>query len=155
MTKGLSSSLDKFSPDDLEEQLNNLEYGKIDNLNFDILRHSIVLDFKIYVSTNNFEIFKLAFLNVSSFYFVEDSGSDRFKLRIPDPGDYEEFTSISYYRNGIGKISIQSSDDFLTWYSSANFAIEIWNSLLFIECKSISINGKVFEVGYPMLAEDK
>ena len=35
------------------------------------------------------------------------------------------------------------------WYSSANFALELDPSALFIEARSITINDKTYEVGYP------
>ncbi|MED0706066.1 hypothetical protein [Aneurinibacillus aneurinilyticus] len=55
--------------------------------------------------------------------------------------------------NGIGTISIKSSSK--SWinqyFSSANFALELWNSMLLIKARSITINDYEFEVGYPTL----
>ena len=36
------------------------------------------------------------------------------------------------------------------WYSSANFALELIHRALFIEARSITINDKTYEVGYPL-----
>ncbi len=34
------------------------------------------------------------------------------------------------------------------YYSNANFVLEIWSSILFIEAKSVAINERVFQLGY-------
>ncbi|NME99555.1 hypothetical protein HF838_15045 [Aneurinibacillus aneurinilyticus] len=52
--------------------------------------------------------------------------------------------------NGIGTTSIKSS--FESWvnqyFSSANFALELWNSMLLIKARSITINDYEFEYCY-------
>ncbi|OQM47397.1 hypothetical protein B6A27_00960, partial [Anoxybacillus sp. UARK-01] len=66
--------------------------------------------------------------------------------------DYTELTSIDYYQNGIGKIHISSAKEIWVgeYFSSANFVLEFWEALLFIEAKSIVINEEEFLVDYPL-----
>ncbi len=139
----------------LTNELDKLEEGRILNLEFDILYHSINLKIKVYQSEEKFEIFNIIFSNVSSFYFVSDIGKERFNMWEPDPGDTKELDSIGYYKSGIGSIKVTAHKGMKGenwanyWYSSANFALELLIGALFIEARSITINDKTYEVGYP------
>ncbi len=139
----------------LRNELNKLEEGRILNLAFDILYHSINLKVKVYQLEEKFETFNVIFSHVSSFYFVNDIGEERFNMWEPDPDDTKELTSIGYYKSGIGNIKviahkgIEGENWANYWYSSANFALDLLVGVLFIEARSITINDKTYEVGYP------
>jgi hypothetical protein len=131
---------------ELQEQLNSLWAGVVEQLQFDILNHKIT--FHIKVNNGIVQKSELIFKEVSAYYFIENSGDERLNLIEPDDGDYLELTSIDYYENGVGLVSIQSSsiDWVEQYYSSANFVLELWSSMLLIEAKSVTINGKAFNV---------
>ncbi|MNI70865.1 hypothetical protein D3C73_1267020 [compost metagenome] len=92
--------------------------------------------------------YEVIFHEVSAHYFIRKNGEDRMNNFQVEEGDYLELTSIDYFDTGIGDITIKSKGD--NWvnqyFSSANFVLEIWSSLLFIEAKKISINGVIFDV---------
>ena len=54
---------------------------------------------------------------------------------------------MEYYQSGIGDILINSN--LYEWageyYSKANFLLEIWSSVLFIEARAIKINDVMYE----------
>lgn len=126
---------------DLKKQLNKLWAGSIERINFDFLRGSISLKVKV-IENNNTNFYEVFFHEVSSHYYLRNNGDSRFIFYELEDGDYLELTSIDYYESGIGNIAIKShSDEWVNEYhSSANFALEIWSSMLFIEAKSIIIN---------------
>ncbi len=143
----------------LTNELNKLWEGRILNLEFDILHHKIKFKIKVYrpgTRDEQFDIYNVVFSGVSSFYFLQNTDEDRFRTYDPDPGDTTELTTIGYYKDGIGKIKIvtrEGDEDAgwaSQWYSSANFALELDPSALFIEARSITINDKTYEVGYPL-----
>ncbi|MBI6871806.1 hypothetical protein I6U51_03680 [Clostridium aciditolerans] len=136
----------------MQLKLNELWDGTIEKFNVDILRNT--LSFKLKVIANEVsKEFNLIFKGVSSFYFIEDIGEKRYNLNKYDNNDYMELTSIDYYEKGIGKITIDSlSEDWATqWKSSANFTIELWNSILFLEAKCVVINDESFDISYPCI----
>lgn len=134
----------------IKECLNDLWANVIDDINIDVYNHRIVFTTR----ANDIGIvknYKLTFEQVSSFYFLENAGEDRYNQFEPEEDDYLELTSINYHPQGVGLISINSkTDDWVKQYiSNANFSLEIWSSMLFVEAKRVLINDKGFDVGYP------
>lgn len=62
-----------------------------------------------------------------------------------------ELTSIQFFKNGVGDITTKSKAEKWAeqYYSNANFVLEIWNSMLFIEASNIIINDVEYKVKYP------
>ncbi|MDR7073212.1 YxiG family protein [Fictibacillus barbaricus] len=136
----------------LKEYLNDLWANVIDDMKIDVVSHSILFKTKA-IDGEKITKYIVGFEEVSSFYFLEDSGENRYNLIGRDQDNYLELTSIEFHPKGIGIISIDSkSENWVKQYvSNSNFSIEIWNSMLFIEAKRIVINEKTFDVGYPQL----
>lgn len=135
----------------LKECLNDLWANVIDDMNIDVFNNRIKFTTRA-IDGGTVTKYQLTFEEVSSFYFLEDMGERRFNLlEADDRVGYLEFTSIDYHPKGIGLISIKSkTEEWVKQYvSTANFSIEIWNSMLFVEAKRVVINDKVFDVGYP------
>ncbi|MNK81798.1 hypothetical protein D3C87_1015530 [compost metagenome] len=130
----------------LKMQLNELWAGTIESLNVDLLKGTIALRIKV-VKNEIVSNYELTFYEVSAHYFIKNSGESRLKDFQFDEGDYLELTSIDYFAMGIGDITIRSKTN--NWvnqyFSSANFALEIWSSMFFIEAKKVAINGAVFD----------
>ncbi|MBO8156552.1 MAG: hypothetical protein H0Z32_08845 [Bacillaceae bacterium] len=131
---------------DLKEQLNELWAGSIEDINFDFLRGLIKLKISV-VENNNTYRYEILFQEVSAHYYLKNNGDSRFIFHEVEEGDYLELSSIDYFESGVGKITINSqSDEWVDeYYSSANFVLEIWNSILFVEAKSITINGRKYD----------
>lgn len=131
---------------ELKLQLNKLWAGTIENLKIDLLNSSIALKIRV-IENGVLSNFEVIFYEISAHYFIKDSGENRLENIQVEEGDYLELTSIDYFETGIGDITIRSmTNNWVNQYfSSANFALEIWSSMLFIEAKKIAINGVVFD----------
>lgn len=141
----------------IQKELDSLEESVIETVQFDFLYKKIMFNVRPF----NNDLVKLIFHDVSSYYFLKAYGKFRFNISEPDPGDYTELTAIGFSENGFGKFIFESekfgraifedSDKYHLepLYSSANFALEIWASYLFIEASGITIGDKYFEVGRP------
>lgn len=134
----------------LKSYLNQLWAGVIEEFEISPLNHTITLTIK----STEYGIekkFNIVFGEVSAYFFVENNGDKRFNLLSYDEEDYLELTSIEYYEDGVGKVMIESSTSRWTdqYFSSANFVLEIWSSVLFIEANTVGINGEIFKVEYP------
>jgi len=134
----------------LKAYLDDLWANVIDEMNIDVLNHRIAFTTKA-IDNGKLTNYHLTFEEVSSFYFVEGTGEERFNLLEPDKDSYLELTSIEYHPKGIGLISVKSkTEEWVNKYiSNSNFSIEIWNSMLFVEAKRLTINGQSFDIGYP------
>lgn len=133
--------------DELKKQLNKLWSGVIENINFDYLKGSFFLKIKV-IEDGVVSNFDVCFNEVSAYYYVRDIGENRLTYFQFEEGDYLELTSIDYYENGIGEIVIKSTVENWTnqFFSSANFVLEIWNSMLFIEAKKVTINDYLYSL---------
>jgi hypothetical protein len=131
---------------DLQLQLNNLWAGIIKKIDFDILNGRITLSVEV-IEDGNVNDFEVNFIDVSSHYYLKNNGSNRFSFYEVEDGDYLELTSVDYYSSGIGDIIINSltNEWVCEYFSKANFVIEIWSSILFIEAKAIKINSVTYE----------
>ncbi|MEM1504797.1 hypothetical protein RG959_15425 [Domibacillus sp. 8LH] len=120
----------------LQDCLNSLWANIIEKMDTDIFSHTIAFQTKE-IEHETVHNHQLRFEQVSSFYFLEGAGKERFHLLETEEDNYLELTSIHYYPEGIGSISIQSEkEEWAKQYlSSANFPIEIWGSILFVEAK--------------------
>jgi|LSQX01.2.fsa_nt_gb hypothetical protein len=136
---------------ELIKTLNLLWAGTIKRIEFILLKHSILLEIEVVENESVFN-FEVIFEGVSSYFYSNNEGDERLQIDSYDEGDYLELTSMHYIEEGIGDISIKSQRESWTknWYASANFVLEIWSSYLFIEAKSLSVNGTKFQVGYPI-----
>ncbi|MGG5255344.1 YxiG family protein [Neobacillus sp. SM06] len=131
---------------DIQKLLNNLWGATIESIDFQLISDKISLMLTI----NDNEIItknKLEFCEISSYYYLKDTAEDRFNLEEIEKIDYLELTSIDYYPEGIGMIKIIGEKEWIDqYYSNANFALEIWNSLLFIEAKVLILDKRIFKL---------
>lgn len=130
----------------LKFQLNKLWAGIIEKIDFDLQNETINIDIKV-IENGNVNDFEVIFNGVSSHYFIKNNGSNRFSYFEVEDEDYLELTSIDYFESGVGDITIKSlSNDWVDeYFSSANFVLEIWSSILFIEAKTIKLNGVIYD----------
>ncbi|MDK2919353.1 MAG: hypothetical protein PWQ37_2086 [Candidatus Petromonas sp.] len=131
----------------LELLLHSLNQSSIEKMDINILKDIISMDIKTKQNSPNNK-FKVVFEEVFSFYIVNEEGD----LVKKPCFDYTHLNSIGYYKNGVGEfVNIDVSEDELSPedVSLPNFAVELLNSSMFIEARSIKINDKKFKVGYP------
>ncbi|GAB1154441.1 hypothetical protein YWY31_04660 [Paenibacillus illinoisensis] len=133
--------------DELKMQLNQLWSGIIKNINFDLLNGELSLEIKV-IENGMISNFDIIFQEVSAHYFIRNNGESRLTTFLVEQGDYLELSSIDYFSNGIGEITIHSKGNEWVnqYFSSANFVLEIWSSILFIEAKKMIINGITYNV---------
>ncbi|MDF1508546.1 hypothetical protein PZE06_10130 [Robertmurraya sp. DFI.2.37] len=130
--------------ENLNEKLGSLWASVIEEIDFNLMENSIRMNLKL-TENGNVEYFEIAFKNVSSYSFLKNKGENRFSFDELEDGDYLELTSIDYFENGIGEISMNSSYEWTKeYYSSANFVVEIWSSLLLIEADIFELNKKTY-----------
>ena len=132
---------------ELQECLNQMWATIIEKLEFNIIEHTITLQLKAIDNGIENQVF-VVFGDVTAYYFINNTGEQRDTLTLYEEDDYLELTSIYYYGDGIGNIEINSSPDLLLekYFSSANFVLEIWSAMLFIEAKTFYFDGNVFKV---------
>ncbi len=128
--------------------LNTLGSSKLEKIYINIPKEVISMDIK--PENDLGSKYSVIFEEVNSFYFVNEDG----KIVNKPPLDSSHLNSIGYYQNGVGEfVCIDSESDEITDedVSFPNFAIEMINSAMFIEARSIKINDKKYKVGYPKI----
>lgn len=133
----------------MQAALNKLWASIVEENHFDVLNHTIGFKTKA-LDSGNVSEYDVQFCQVASFYFVDGLDEDRHNCIEPDEGDYVELTSVHFLNEGIGDIRVDPNGDWTNQYPSIpNFAIEMWNKMLFIEAASVKVNQEIFNVGYP------
>lgn len=139
---------DNLSQTKLEPLLNSLRQSTIEKFNINVPKEKISIDIK--TNSNPDDKVKIVFEEVFSFYFINEKGH----LSQKSCFDYTKLNSIGYYENGIGEFAnFDCPDDEITEkdISLPNFALELIDSSMFIEARSIKIDDKNFRVGYPSI----
>lgn len=131
----------------LEHILRGLGKSKIEKLYINLFKDIITVDIKAQ-DKDTINDFKVVFEEVFSFYFINEEGVLVQKPYI----DSTNLNSIGYYKDGVGEFAnAEAIDSELRDedVSLPNFALDLPNSSMYIEAKSIKINDKKFKVGYP------
>jgi len=126
--------------------LSRLGSSRLEKLDIDMPGDIISMD--IQGVNDSEDKYKVTFEEVSSFYFINEEGKLIKTLEL----DHTQLNSIGYYKDGVGEfIYYDEKKDEITDedVSYPNFAIEMKDTSIFIEAKSIRINDKRFRVGYP------
>jgi len=131
----------------LTEALNHFWESIIKNIAVDILNSSISIELEI---VENGESYKhtVIFKEVSSYFYLNNIGDSRLCIHQPEEDEYLELTTINYLEEGVGQIKVVSMNE--TWanqcFASANFVIEIWSRILFIEAKKVIIDRNEYSI---------
>jgi hypothetical protein len=126
-----------FNLDLLFEKFNE---SLIENIIFDIFKHSLTINIKVFENQKH----KLLFEGVSAFFFANDIKNRRFNIT-----DWEnaELSEIHYITTMDDLITYKNEiEGFPEYEASANFFIEIWNSIFLIEAKVINIDDEKYIV---------
>lgn len=125
----------------IQNILDPLWSSKIVKFEINLDKHEILLELKL---DDKEPAHQLTFNDVSSFYYV--NSPDTKKIGMPK-WDYSEVTSLVFIEDG-EMIRIETSKTTSSkYYSLANFLIEIWSTMFFIEAQRFSIDGKVIYLG--------
>ncbi|MDR9793122.1 hypothetical protein Q8A72_09045 [Aeribacillus pallidus] len=133
---------------DIQKILDKLWGAEILDTQVDLLND--IIKFKIKITDDKVVKFhEIAFIDVSSFYFVKDSEEFRFNFYDREKVDFLELTSIHYQNEPLGELHfcLPNEEEWSKQYhSKVNIIIEIWDSILLIETRKISLDGKIINI---------
>ena len=133
--------------ENLTERLNDLWESIVKDIDINISNNSISLTLEV-IENGNSSNHKIIFKKVSSHFYLNNIGENRLNTNQLDEDEYLELTSINYVRNGVGEIKVSSASE--PWanqcYASANFVLEIWSKLLFVEARIIVVDESEYSV---------
>lgn len=137
----------KYIEIELSNILSTLEGAIIEKFVIDLITHQVIINTNTVINGTE-EKHSLIFDGVSAYYYVGNSGEWRFN---PTTRDHIEITDILFVGDREIKIKqMNTKQKNKPEYSTyANFWLDIWESVLMIEAKQITIDGRGFEVGYP------
>ncbi|MGT2973499.1 hypothetical protein BVE84_10130 [Streptococcus azizii] len=114
------------------------EMSKIEYYHLDFLHNEFILE----VNNDLFGLQKAIFKEVSTFYFIHDQSESRKKIYSPYLYKDLETSDIGLLNQNVTIRLISDSIDWVSEYSGGgNIFIEIWDQLLILEAKRVSING--------------
>ena len=130
----------------VQNKLNNFWEGKINKIDFNILSNKILFSLEI-IENKKVTLHEIEFINVSTYYFVNNSTDKRHAFIKEDYDDYLEMTSI-YLIDSDTVINLESDKEkWLTQYcAKVNIALEIWSSLFLIEAEEIRIDSEYIKL---------
>ncbi|MBL1229839.1 hypothetical protein IW492_11410 [Enterococcus sp. BWB1-3] len=130
----------------VQQRMNELFESKIVAYSMDILENKLVLVLELLeneVITN----YRVEFLNVSTFYFINNTTNERNAIYPPEKEDYLELTSINL-SNNIINVSLDCKDEaWLKQYNGCGKVIlEIWSKLVVLEAGCVKINNDIYNL---------
>lgn len=134
----------------LVQVLDQLTFSTIKKHDIDFLRNTISFELLSIENAKESNRFTVVFDGVSSLFYVNDSGEDRFQFPpFEKKWSRLELSDINYcertYRDQIRIVSDHNEEWAAQFNSEANFLIEMDNAVLLIEAQSIIINGEKFD----------
>lgn len=132
----------------IQSILDDLWGATILETHIDLLNDNIKFTLQV-IDNGVIKDYKLVLIEVSSFYYVKDDEKRRFAFYDREKVDYLELTTIYYEDPNLSevKLSLQNEKEWSSKYSAGvNIIIEIWDSILLVEAKQFSLNGKVINL---------
>lgn len=128
----------------IQQRMNELFESKIVSYSMDILENKLSLELELLeneVITN----YSVEFLNISTFYFINNTTDERKEIYPPEKDDYLELTSINLSNNTIN-ISLGCEEEvWLKQYNGCGKVIlEIWSKLVVLEADKFKVNDDVY-----------
>ena len=131
--------------DKIQDRLNELWAGYIEEFNYDMFSHTITLE--LYMYDEVISQATIVFQDVYSHLFHDpDSSKDK---KTPYLSERIELTSIEYVPNAmdfktISKYAPNATN--LNLKGDFNIFIELWNASLYLKANKLKINDEVFEL---------
>lgn len=128
----------------IQQRMNDLFESRIVSYSMDLLENKLSLELELLeneVRTN----YSVEFMNVSTFYLINNTTGERKEIYPPDEDDYLELTSINLSNDTIN-ISLDSKEEvWLKQYNGCGKVIlEIWSKLVVLEAEKLKVNEDVF-----------
>jgi len=128
----------------VQQKMNELFETKILYYSMDILENKLSLKLELLeneIITN----YSIEFINISTFYFINNTTDERKNIYPLEKDDYLELTSINL-SNDIINISLDSKEE--SWLKQYNgcgkVILEIWSKLVVLEAEKLKINEDVY-----------
>lgn len=128
----------------IQQRMNELFESKIVSYSMDILENKLSLELELLeneVTTN----YSVDFINVSTFYFINNTTEERKEIYPLEEDDYLELTSINLSNNTIN-ISLDCKEE--SWLKQYNgcgkVMLEIWSKLVVLEAEKLKINNDIY-----------
>lgn len=127
----------------IDEILGKLWESTIISFQFDFSLHQLKLELFAVVSGKQ-STYTVIFSGITAFFFVNDKGERRFDI---SPWNYAELSEIYHIDHSEVQIhAITTEKGFYPHSVNPNIFIESWSSNLFLEAKSVSINGDSYDL---------
>lgn len=128
----------------IQQRMNELFESKIVSYSMNILENKLSLELELLeneVITN----YSIEFINVSTFYFINNITDERKEIYPPEKDDYLELTSINLSNDRIN-ISLGCKEEvWLKQYDGCGKVIlEIWSKLVVLEADKFKVNDDVY-----------
>lgn len=128
----------------IQQKMNELFESKIVSYSMDILENKLGLELELL--ENGVETkYSVQFINVSTFYFINNTTDERKEIYPPDEDDYLELTSINLSDDLIDISLACKEEAWLKQYDGCGkIILEIWSKLVVLEAEYIKINEDVY-----------
>ncbi|ENB9405629.1 TPA: hypothetical protein ACGW5B_002875 [Bacillus paranthracis] len=133
---------------DIQQILDELWGATILDTQLDILKDNMKFILQI-IDDGAIKEIKLEFIDVSAFYYVKDDENLRFEFYNREKVEFLELTTIYYQDSNMSKVKLDLLDE-EEWgskYSTGiNIVMEIWDSVLLVEARQISLNEQLINL---------
>lgn len=133
---------------DIQQILDELWGATILDTQLDILKDNMKFILQI-IDDGAIKEIKLEFIDVSAFYYVKDEENLRFEFYNREKVEFLELTTIYYQDSNMSKVKLDLLDE-EEWgskYSTGiNIVMEIWDSILLIEAREMSLNEQLINL---------
>ncbi|HDR7967840.1 YxiG family protein [Bacillus pacificus] len=133
---------------DIQQILDELWGATILDTQLDILNDNMKFILQI-IDDGAIKEIKLEFIDVSAFYYVKDDENLRFEFYNREKVEFLELTTIYYQDSNLSKVKLDLLDE-EEWgskYSTGiNIVMEIWDSILLIEAREMSLNEQLINL---------
>ncbi|WJE55379.1 hypothetical protein QRE66_27465 (plasmid) [Bacillus cereus] len=133
---------------EIQSILDDLWGAKILDTHMDLLNDNINFTLQV-IDDGVTKDFKIVFMDVSAFYYVKDDENLRFEFYDREKVDFLELTTIYYQDPNLSevKFNLQNEKKWSSQYSTGvNIIMEIWDSILLVEARRLSLNGEVIHL---------
>ncbi|PEK59402.1 hypothetical protein COM55_12585 [Bacillus pseudomycoides] len=133
---------------EIQSILDDLWGAKILDTHMDLLNDNINFTLQV-IDDGVTKDFKIVFMDVSAFYYVKDDENLRFEFYDREKVNFLELTTIYYQDPNLSevKFNLQNEKKWSSQYSTGiNIIMEIWDSILLVEARRLSLNGEVIHL---------
>lgn len=130
----------------IQQRMNELFESKIVSYSMDILENKLSLELEL-LENEVITYYSVEFMNISTFYFINNTTDERKEIYPLEKDDYLELTSINL-SNDIIDISLDCEEEvWLKQYNGCGKVIlEIWSKLVVLEADKFKVNDDVYDL---------